>query len=109
LKADVRIVDLLRYLGLRDGDSNSVVFHPILRRPLCWRIVGGCYKRRLPKWIRRKGLVVALGGEGAHVLDVRKQFSFMLTELQVSDHGDEDKGGNQAIFAEERFHGSHPC
>ena len=31
LKAGVPIVDLLRYLGQRDGDSNYVVFHPILR------------------------------------------------------------------------------
>lgn len=109
MKADVPIVDLFKCLDRRDGESNSVVFPPFFRRPLCWRIVGGCYKRRLPKWIRRKGLVVALGGEGAHVLDVRKQFSLMLTELPVSDHGDEDKGGNQAIFAEEGSHGSHHC
>ncbi len=36
LKAGVPIVDLLRYLGQRDGDSNYVVFHPFLRRPLCY-------------------------------------------------------------------------
>ncbi len=36
LKAGVPIVDLLRYLGQRDGDSNYVVFHPFLRRSLCY-------------------------------------------------------------------------
>jgi len=109
LKAGLPIVDLLNDLGHRDGDSHYVVWHPILRHALCWRVVGSCYKRRLPKGIKRKGRLVALGGKGALHHDVGKPFSLMLAELQVSDHGDEDKGGNQAIFAEERFHGFHPC